>query len=181
MSSIYVSASQFISLTVVLTCPLWEPWERRWEEEHGGEAAKKAMKQSSIWTSNTEGEMWRRLHVGLRCQEGAVSWLHFQPSHGNPTHVATMWQQTSSHYPRGSLPSVCSRLENWQLDCIELVQRVSIFLERLEGWEINYFCVFGAWVLQKGTMRMYEEVFLKSDCIKLFVTLPFNGVWNVPV
>lgn len=78
----------------------------------------------------TQAEMWRWWHVGWRCQEGEVSWLHFQRSRGNPTHVATMWQQTSSHYPRGSLPSICSRLENWQLDCIELFQRVARVLGR---------------------------------------------------
>lgn len=85
------------------------------------ESAMKAMKQSSIWTSNTEGAVWRRWYVGPRCQEGAVSWLHFQSSRGNPTHVATTWQHTSSHYPRGSLPSICSCL--WRLDLTELVQR----------------------------------------------------------
>ena len=138
-SPTYVSASQFISLTVVSTSPAFGPRARRWEEEEeeeeDGEAAMKAMKQSSIWTSNTEGEMWGRWHVGRRCQEGAVSRLHFQPSHGNPTHVATMWQQTSSHYPRGSLPSICSRLgkKTDNLTVLNLFKGVSAFLEILEG------------------------------------------------
>lgn len=132
-----------------------------------------AMKQSSIWTSNTEGGMWRRWHVGLRCQEGALSWLHFQLSHGNPTHVATMWQQTPSHYPRGSLPSICSRLRNWQLDCIELVQRLSGFLEMPRGLEIKHFCAFERlWEWNKDAQIDEETEFWRSNCsLSVSVTL----------
>lgn len=106
----YVPAGQFISLTVVPASPLWEPGERQRKEDTEGRQqwGRWSRAQFGHQTQRERCEGWR---AGQRCQEGAVSWLHFQPSHGNPTHVATMWQQTSSHYPQGSLPSICSRSE----------------------------------------------------------------------
>lgn len=67
--------------------------------------------------------------------------------------------------------------KNWQLDCVELVQRVSGFLESLEGWEINHFCV----CRQKNHLGMYRKVFLISDWIDIFDTLPFNRLRHVVI
>lgn len=55
---------------------------------------------------------------------------HMLQQCGNRLHPIT----PEALYPQSALLS-----KNWQLDCIELVQRVSGLLESLEEWEINHF------------------------------------------